>query len=768
MAGTIRNNSKPIWGLILIWLPSFILPTLAEQSTDLIDRGFDYYKLKDYANAWKCFDLACKANPNSAAAYDARGVAEINLKNFNAAKSDFDKSLILDPNYSSAYMDRGMMYFVQKRFANAIRDFSKAIAIDPNNPDNYRRRAEAWKSIHNFSEAINDCNLALRLNPDFAFVYCLRANLFYLTHEYKKALADATKSIDLGFDAPFVRGQRGWDYYQLNQNDQAITDFQKAIALDPGCESAHEGLGQIYADTKQYQKSLLEFGKALSRSPDWAEGYYRRGQCYSKMGKTTEAMRDFDMAIKSDPSDPAGYFLRGDLNQALERYEQAKADYKQAIALEYDPTYRGTDILRHAYLCMQLSQFKEAIDDCTLLVNSQTNFRRDKIAAELYRVDARICLGQYKQAIEEISAFLKQYRDYLRTDEFEYARDSYDECHYILQSINRAERTKLINKGTGQNSNGWPPQTLEKLTNLFPNKLETKHFVFISSLPKEHLLPYGEFSEAYWDLINREFFSLRDTKRTLVCILPTKMKLKDFIRTEIGSKYSNALGLYNPDKNVIVLGAGTGIGVTTHEIMHKALIENSFSLEPWATEAIPTFFEKFYAYFDGDVLYAKFGFQHSQRLHWIGPKLTKLKLSDILSNRSPGEHENEERLVTMFLYDSGKFRDFLNACRTNSPLNRPTRIESVFDMPMEKIELLWAAYLRKVDLAKPKISQLPPTKYFFTKEKYDSFMSQNESNFKKAELPKPMAHQEITAPDPINAIRVMHKMPSNTNRDMGE
>lgn len=755
--------------ILVLWFSSCLQPATADQTADLINRGFQYYQAKDYTNAWKCFDLACKNNPQSAEAYDARGVAEINLNNFVAAKADFDKALLLEPNYASAYMDRGMMYFQQKKNADAIQDFNRAIALVPSNPDNFRRRAEAYKNMHHYSEAIADCNRALALKPDFAFIYCLRANLYYLTHEFEKALLDATKSIDLGFDAPFVRGQRGWDYYQLEQDEKAIIDFQKAIAMDPGCENAHEGLGQIYADRKEFDKALAEFGKALSRSPDWSEGYYRRGLCYYRMGKYIDALRDFDLAVKADPADPAGYIFRGDLYQALEEYDKAKADYKQAIAREYDPTYRGTNILRHAYLCMQLSQYKDVITDCNLLTTSSTKYRKDKIAAELYRANARICLGQYKEALEEISQILKQERDYLREEELQYAVDSFDECNYVLDAVKRAAHSKLLERGeSGEYSDNLPPGTLERWSLIFPNKLVTKHFVFISALPKEHLLSYGQFCEAYWTLINREFFTLKETQPTLVCILPSRKKLKDFIRTQISPKVANALGLYTQGLNFIVLCAGTGIGITSHEIMHKALTENQFSLEPWAVEAIPTFFEKFYAYFEGDVLNAKFGYQHSERVRWIGPKLTKLKLSEIISNQSPADFENEERLVSMFLFDSGKLKDFIESTRTNKPLKYKTRIESVFDMPMEQLEKLWSAYLQKVERAKPNFSRLPPTKYFADKTTYEKFMSQNETTFVKAKIPKASEPTERSSLDPVNAIRTKYLLPSNAKRDMGD
>jgi lipoprotein NlpI len=79
-------------------------------------------------------EKAVAANPNSAKAYNLRGIRRDKFNDVQGALADFNRAIELDPNRFVSYRNRGI---IKKSFdrSGAIQDFRMAIMvakIDPN------------------------------------------------------------------------------------------------------------------------------------------------------------------------------------------------------------------------------------------------------------------------------------------------------------------------------------------------------------------------------------------------------------------------------------------------------------------------------------------------------------------------------------------------------------------------------------------------------------------------------------------------------------
>jgi predicted O-linked N-acetylglucosamine transferase (SPINDLY family) len=69
--------------------------------------------------------------PNSAVAFNNRGISLQVLKRFDEALASYDRAIALNPEYAAAFGNRGRAYGELRRLGDALTDFEKALALDP-------------------------------------------------------------------------------------------------------------------------------------------------------------------------------------------------------------------------------------------------------------------------------------------------------------------------------------------------------------------------------------------------------------------------------------------------------------------------------------------------------------------------------------------------------------------------------------------------------------------------------------------------------------
>jgi tetratricopeptide (TPR) repeat protein len=77
------------------------------------------------------YDDAIRLNPNSADAYNGRGLTWHDKGNNDRAIADFDRAIALDPKNASAYNNRAQAYRDKGDDERATEDYNRAIALDP-------------------------------------------------------------------------------------------------------------------------------------------------------------------------------------------------------------------------------------------------------------------------------------------------------------------------------------------------------------------------------------------------------------------------------------------------------------------------------------------------------------------------------------------------------------------------------------------------------------------------------------------------------------
>lgn len=243
----------------------------------------------------------------------------------------------------------------------------------------------------------------------------------------------------------------------------------------------------------------------------------------------------------------------------------------------------------------------------------------------------------------------------------------------------------------------------------FPLRQQTKYFDFRFKRNPEQIKAIARFADGFINVVNRAFFKADFDYPIRVLVLEDRASFQNFLRQQFGVTDPPNFGIFLYRYNLFATYEDSGLGTFAHEIMHPLVERNLRDRPIWAIEGIPTFFEKFYGYWQNDELVINWGYQNPWRIDMLGTNLVQLDLKKIVSTtQTPGEYrESDRRLVSMFLWEQGKFKQFLQLIQKREKNGYDSYIEAAMGMPIDRIIPLWQDYLNKIVARRSEIMRLP-------------------------------------------------------------
>lgn len=258
----------------------------------------------------------------------------------------------------------------------------------------------------------------------------------------------------------------------------------------------------------------------------------------------------------------------------------------------------------------------------------------------------------------------------------------------------------------------------------FPLHLKSRYFEFSYQRQSWDAQGFARFAEGFVDLINRDFIKVDFNYPIRVLVLPDRTTFQGFLRTELGERDPPNFGIYIPRLKLFATYEGSGLGTFAHEIMHP-LVEHNLPARPsWAVEAIPSFFEKFFGYYENGSMVVQWGYQNPWRIEALGPRLTRIDLETLVSGKTPrdGYDTSELRLISVFLWQQGKLQQFLRLVAGQKHEGFPTYFESAMGMPLKEIIPRWKKYLEDIQTHRAEVLQIPASEVLADQASFTRFM----------------------------------------------
>ena len=262
----------------------------------------------------------------------------------------------------------------------------------------------------------------------------------------------------------------------------------------------------------------------------------------------------------------------------------------------------------------------------------------------------------------------------------------------------------------------------------FPQHQQAEYFEFHFKRNPDQVAAIAKFAHGFVKVVSRDFFKADFDYPIRVLVLEDRATFQEFLRREFQVDDPPGFGIYLPSPHkLFATYEDSGLGTFAHEIMHP-LVETNLKDRPiWAMEGIPSFFEKFYGYWQQDELKVQWGYQNPWRIQLLGENLVQLDLADILASTKYHTRYNQSdlRLVSMFLWHQGKFKRFLQLIGEGKKNGYESYFEAAMEMPLESVLPLWKTYLTSVAAEERQIMRLPPSMILDDERAFQTFTLAN-------------------------------------------
>lgn len=251
----------------------------------------------------------------------------------------------------------------------------------------------------------------------------------------------------------------------------------------------------------------------------------------------------------------------------------------------------------------------------------------------------------------------------------------------------------------------------------------SQHFVYhyndVDSIYAEQLL---NISEGFLSFIKENYFNPTFNYPLTALVFSSKHDFHLYLKNKLHIQNPPNFGIYIREYKLFATFRGSGIGTFTHEIMHPLVEENLPDRPEWAVEGIPSFFEKFFGYWEGEKLQLQMGYQNPWRVHQLGTGITNLDLKEIvtLKLRNYAKSSNSElRMVSVFIDRQGLLKKYLTLVSSRDKNGYQLYIEAAFEKSIDDIVPLWQAYLEDVSMNRASIYKIPGSSILQSKAEFE-------------------------------------------------
>lgn len=141
-----------------------------------LNRGYCYYKIKDYVHAENDY-LKALEFPDAVKdiIYDNLSLLYFDQENYTKSKEYSTKRIELNPMNHVPYIDRGLCYRKLKKYKEAEKDFNKSLEIKPDFFRAFGYRAFLYLELGQYNKSLEDASKAVKLNPKYGYGYIILA-----------------------------------------------------------------------------------------------------------------------------------------------------------------------------------------------------------------------------------------------------------------------------------------------------------------------------------------------------------------------------------------------------------------------------------------------------------------------------------------------------------------------------------------------------------------------------------------------------------------
>lgn len=205
-------------------------------------------------------------------------IAEVEDQNFLGALQILEKTLEVQPNSAVAYDLKGMILAHEKQYDAAIIALTKAVDLQPEFAIAWYNLGRIEQEIGHSAQAKVYFDRAIELKNDLTKARFERAVLLKANGQKKEAIQEYDEIIAMrGGDYLEAYLNRGLTRKMTGDFSGALEDLNRVIQADMTNAQAYKNRGNLYLLYGYSVQAVHDYSKAIALNAEYAEAYFNRG-----------------------------------------------------------------------------------------------------------------------------------------------------------------------------------------------------------------------------------------------------------------------------------------------------------------------------------------------------------------------------------------------------------------------------------------------------------------------------------------------------------
>jgi tetratricopeptide (TPR) repeat protein len=290
---------------------------------DLVQRGYEAEKNKDYSLAITLLKNAVEVNPKSKLGWNYLGSAYLQSRQYDLAISAFHKQIEVDPHHEYAYNNLGQVYLQQGNYDQALKWYNKQLEIDPQHTYAHGNLGLVYLKQHKYQEAVPELEVAATLTPKNPEAQVRLGEGYLDLGQDDKAMAAFSRALNLS-DRPIIRNNIAYTLAVKGVHTDAARRYAESAVSTAEAALRNLSLAQVKRNDFGWTSVLamcwdtlgwVEFVDGNLQKAEkyvlsgWqlnpiSEGADHLGQIYEKLGEKERAIHFYGLAMNAPGPEP--------------------------------------------------------------------------------------------------------------------------------------------------------------------------------------------------------------------------------------------------------------------------------------------------------------------------------------------------------------------------------------------------------------------------------------------------------------------------------